>query len=87
MNEEIIRAIDQFNTSPFHIDGVSNVNDLRRMYKIAIAVYETQGEPESVKQYLRENISREFIYRDKVLDDCIQCLEVVVPFLKYYNER
>lgn len=85
MNQRVIDKVDIFNNGPKHIDGVINFNDRSRMYDIAITLYETQGSLEELKQYLQENLSQDFLYRKKVLDDCIQSISIIYSFLDYYK--
>lgn len=86
MNQQVINKVDIFNDSPKYIDGVVNANDRHRMYDIAIAVYDNNESIKDTEQYLTDNLSTEFLYRDKVLQDCKQCIEVIVPFLQYYKQ-
>lgn len=87
MNQQVIEKVGIFNSSPKYIDGVFDSFDRTRMYDIAIALYETKESLEDLKQYLRENLSSEFMHRDKVLNDCIQSISTIYFFLEYYNNR
>ena len=88
MNQQVIEAIDVFNKmTPDYINGVVNINDRKRLYDIAVAVYETKESLEDTKQYLREHLSDKFTYREKVLNDCINNISVIYMFLDYYNQK
>lgn len=87
MEREATETIDIFNEmTPNYIDGVTNVNDRNRMYDIAISIHKTKESLEDTKQYLREHLSNKFMYREKVLDDCIKNISVICMFLDHYNK-
>ncbi|MGI6470501.1 MAG: hypothetical protein ACOX0S_03705 [Paludibacteraceae bacterium] len=87
MNKSVIKKINTFNESPKYITRVSNVNDRRRMFDIAIEVYRTNESVEDTKEYLEANLSTDFLYRSDVLKDCKDCLDLIPDFLNYYENR
>ena len=86
MNKSVIKKINTFNESPKYITRVSNVNDRRRMFDIAIEVYRTNESVEDTKEYLEANLSTDFLYRSDVLKDCKDCLDLI-QILNYYENR
>lgn len=87
MNQKVINKINILNDSPKYIDGISHVSDRNKVYDIAIAIYETKESLEDTKNYLSNNLSNNFIHRDKVLDDCIKAISIIYMFLDYYTKK
>ena len=87
MNDLVLKKINNFvERCPEYIDGVTNVNDCRRLYEIVMAVRETKESVIDTQEALKNAIesSSKFVHAKHVVEDCMKTLDVIPSFLDYY---
>ncbi len=87
MKKEVLNRIESFFNGPKLISNISNINDRNRIYEIALAIHQEEESLEDVKQYIKDNLPKDFLCPKEILSDCFNMLSVLVPFLNFYNSK